>query len=62
MELLKKRDIKRYRKEMRRIKRELREKQGLSVGVQVQPKPIRAPEEIKQIKTEMFAKIDSNKR
>ena len=47
---------------MRKIKRELREKAGLPVGVQVLPKPIRAPEEIKQIKTEQFAKIGSNKR
>ena len=47
---------------MRKIKRELREKAGLPVGIQVLPKPIRAPEEIKQIKTEQFAKIGSNKR
>ena len=33
MELLKKRDIKKYRKECRKIKREVREKAGLPVGI-----------------------------
>ena len=47
MSNLKKRDIKKYRKECRKIKRELREAQGLPVGVQVQPPPTRTPDEIK---------------
>ena len=51
MEQLKKRDIKRYRKEMRKIKK------ALGPGVQVQPKPIRQPEEIKEIKSKKFNKI-----
>lgn len=48
MEALKKRDIKKYRKEMRKIKRETREKRGEVIVDQ--PKPIRAAEEIREIK------------
>jgi hypothetical protein len=49
MESLKKRDIKRYRKECRKIKREMKERRG-EVIIE-QPKPIRAPDEIKEIKS-----------
>lgn len=49
MDALKKRDIKRYRKECRKIKREIRERRGEVVIDQ--PKPIRAPDEIKELKT-----------
>ena len=49
MEALKKRDIKRYRKECRKIKREIRERRG--EVVMDQPKPIRAPDEIKELKS-----------
>ena len=51
MDQLKKRDIKRYRKEMRKIKK------AMGPGVQVQPKPIREPEAIKEIKAQKFSKI-----
>ena len=59
MELLKKRDIKRYRKEMRKIKKEVKEKKREESGIPVvaQPKPIRAPEEIKELKEMKFDKI-----
>ena len=55
MESLKKRDIKRYRKECRKIKRELRERRGDIVIDQ--PKPIRAPDEIKELKSQKFEKL-----
>ena len=50
MEELKKRDIKRYRKEMRKIKKDVREEKGEPPAVQQCLPPTRAPEEIKQIK------------
>ena len=58
MEALKKRDIKRYRKEMRKIKKEIRAKRGDPVIDQ--PKPIRSIEEITEIKQKKFSKIKSN--
>jgi hypothetical protein len=44
MEVLKKRDIKKYRKECRKIKRDIREKAGLPVGIQILPPKTRTPE------------------
>ena len=49
MEKLKKRDIKRYRKEMKKIKKE-----ECGPGVQVQPAPTRNPEEIKKRQSDKF--------
>jgi mRNA-degrading endonuclease RelE of RelBE toxin-antitoxin system len=57
MESLKKRDIKRYRKEMKKIKKDIRAKRGEPVIDQ--PKPIRTPEEITVKKQTMFDKIKS---
>lgn len=59
MELLKKRDIKKYRKEMRKIKKDLKDKRREELGIEKveQPKPIRAPEEIKELKQAKFDKI-----
>lgn len=59
MELLKKRDIKRYRKEMRKIKKDVKAKKREESGLPLiaQPKPIRAPEEIKEIKEKKFDKM-----
>lgn len=54
MEALKKRDIKRYRKEMRAIKKQMRIDKGETVGVQTLPKAVREPEEIKSIKQGKF--------
>ena len=50
MEALKFRDIKRYRKEMRKVKKELRAERGEPPAVQYCPPPTRAPEVIKEIK------------
>ena len=58
MEALKKRDIKRYRKEMRKIKKELRAKRGEPVIDQ--PKPTRSLEEITELKQKKFEKIKNN--
>ena len=55
MEALKKRDIKRYRKECRKIKREIRERRVIQIFNQ--PKPIRAPDEIKELKSQKFEKL-----
>lgn len=60
MEALKKRDIKRYRKECRKIKRETRERKGEVVIDQ--PKAIRAPEEIREIKQKKFESMKSKFR
>ena len=46
---MKKRDIKRYRKECRKIKREMKERRGEIIIEQ--PKPTRAPDEIKELKS-----------
>ena len=62
MENLKKRDIKKYRKECRKIKRDIREQQGLPVGIQILPPKTRTPEQIKAIKTEVFSKFQSKRQ
>ena len=62
METLKKRDIKKYRKECRKIKRDLRERAGLPVGIQILPPKTRTPEQIKAIKTETFNKFSSKRQ